>query len=149
MSSRKGTHELPLRIEVRDPVPGVALALQRGRDEVVPPTSATAAAVTFDLSVRVDLPRGDGPVRFYGPFTQGPPGGRFVYVTVGKRARQPRSPWDRRAKVPLGGITAAQVREVLETGGVLAVAFEGRGKDGTPTCATVKLGEGAWRRVAA
>lgn len=149
MPSRKGTHELPLRIEVRDPVPGVALALQRGRDEVVPPTSVTAAAATFDMSVRADLPNDNGPVGFYGPFTQGPPSGRFVYVTVGKRAGQPGSCWDRRAKVPLGGITAAQVREALETGGVLAVAFDGRGKDGTPTCATVKLGEGAWRRVPA
>jgi hypothetical protein len=140
----KGAHELPLRIVVTDRVPGVALALQRGTDEIVPPTSVSQEQVTFDLIVRVDLPASEGRVGFYGPFAQGPPSGRFVYITVGQRAGQPSSPWDRRAKVPLGGITAAQVREALKSGRMLTVAFAGRGKDGTPTCATVKLAPDSW-----
>lgn len=138
----KGAHELALRIVVRDPVPGVALALQRGSDEHVPPTSVTSEAVTFDLTVRVDVPPGDGAPLFYGPFTQGPPTSRFVYIGVGQRAGQPTSPWDRRIKVPLGGITAGQVRAAIASGGVLTSTFGGRGKDGTPVCATVKVG--AW-----
>lgn len=139
-----GAHELPVRIAVRDPLPGVALALQSGRDERVRPATTTDTVVTFDFTVRVDLPADGGPPRFHGPFTQGPPRERFVYIGVGKRAGQPGSCWDRRAKVPLDGITADQVREVLERGGVLRVSFAGRGKDGTPTCATVKLPPDAW-----
>lgn len=138
----KGAHELALRIVVRDPVPGVALALQRESDEHVPPTSVTSEAVTFDLTVRVDVPEGEGPVPCYGPFTQGPPSARFVYIGVGQRAGQPASPWDRRIKVPLSGITARQVRSALASGDVLTATFGGRGKDGTPVCATVKVG--AW-----
>ena len=144
MPSRKGAHELPLRIAVRHPLPGVALALQSGRDDRVMPTSETDTMVTFDFVVRVDLPADDGPPRFHGPFTQGPPHGRFVYIGVGQRAGQPESCWDRRAKVPIGGITAEQVADVLAHGGRLAVAFEGRGRDGGPTCASVKLEEGDW-----
>lgn len=147
MPTQKGAHELPLRIEVQHPVPGVALMLQSGRDELIPPTASSDTLVRFDLVVRVDLPKGDGSPGFYGPFTQGKPQERFVYICVGKRAGQPRSEWDRRAKIPLGGITTAQVREVLAKGGVLAVAYAGRGRDGSPTCATVKLPAGAWRVV--
>ncbi len=143
----KGEHELSLRIEVRDPIPGVALVLQRGKDEIVRPTATSATQVTFDFTVRVDVPPGDAPLGFYGPFTQGKPDERFVYVCVGKRAGQPQSAWDRRAKIPLTGITKAQVREGLAKGGVLAVAYPGRGRDGGPTCATVKLPAGAWRVV--
>jgi hypothetical protein len=123
---------------VKGPVPGVALALQRGSDEHVPPMSTTPDAVTFALTVRVDIPGGDGAPQFCGPFTQGPPSARFVYLGVGQRAGQPSSPWDRRIKVPLAGITAGQVRAAIASGGVLTATFGGRGKDGTPVCATVR-----------
>lgn len=129
---------------MRQPLPGVALALQSGRDDRVMPTSTSDTLVTFDFMVRVDLPADGGPPRFHGPFTHGPPRERFVYITVGKRAGQPQSPWDRRAKVPLGGITAAQVREALTGGRMVSLAFAGRGKDGGPACATVRLEEGDW-----
>ncbi|HPF61358.1 MAG: hypothetical protein KC544_11510 [Gemmatimonadetes bacterium] len=147
MPSQKGAHELPLRIEVTNPLPGVALVLQSGKDGSVPPTATSSAKVTFDFTVRVDLPDDDGTPTFYGPFTQGPPHGRFVYICVGKRAGQYASPWDRRAKIPLGGITATQVREALAIGGRLALAYPGVGRDGGPTCATVKLPGDAWRVV--
>ena len=39
----------------------------------------------FRLAVRVTLPDGEGPVGFFGPFTQGPPKERFVYVNAGRQ----------------------------------------------------------------
>jgi hypothetical protein len=137
--------ELPLRIVIDEPVPGVHLCLQKGKGELIEPTSVTPRAVIFDFTVRVGPPRAGGAPTFLGPFTQGPPDDRFVYVSVGKRAGQHDSPWDRRAKVPLT-ITAAQVNAALaKAGAALEVHFPGRGRDGGPTCAMVKLPDGAWR----
>ena len=49
---------VPLRITILNPVPGVALMLQKGRDETVAPSTQSPDAVTFDCTVRV---RFDGP----------------------------------------------------------------------------------------
>ena len=85
-------------------------------------------------------------IRWLGEFVQGPGADRFIYVTVGKRAGQPDSPWDRRAKVKLASITPGQVREVVERPGrVLEARFDGVGRDGGPNCATVPLIGDGWR----
>jgi hypothetical protein len=144
--------ELPLRITVVDPVPGVWLRLQSGRADLVEASISTLSELSFDFWVRVGSPQPDGRSTFLGAFAQGPPTGRFVYVNTGVRAGQPRTPWDRRAKIPLGGISPGQVSAVLkEPGSFLEVRFPGRGPDGGPTCATVRLPPGAWvlRRKAA
>jgi hypothetical protein len=87
------------------------------------------------------------PSRFLGPFTQGPPTARFVYVTSGQSAGQPGSCWNRRAKIPLGGITWSLLEQVLaKKGAVLEVQIEGTGRDGGPACATVPLAR-TWRVV--
>jgi hypothetical protein len=133
---------------VTDPVPGVWLALQSGRSAIVPPTSVSPTAVTFDLTVEASPPNPAGTVVFYGSFTQGPPTGRFVYITVGTRAGQPGSPWERRAKIPLRGISAELVaRTAAQPGRVLEVRVGGRGRDGSPVCATVKLAPDAWQVI--
>ena len=138
--------ELPLRIIVDEPVPGVLLRLQRGKDELVKATSESAKDVVFDFTVRIGAPQPGGAPNFLGPFTQGPPAVRFVYIRVGRSAGQPNTPFDRRAKIPLGGITSELLARVLKKpGSVLEVHIPGKGKDGTPTCATVKLQPGAWR----
>jgi hypothetical protein len=134
--------ELPLRIVVDGPTPGVRLRLQRGRGELVEPASETASEVAFDFTVRVDLSR--GAPNFLGPFTQGTPAARFVYVCIGQNAGQHDSPWSRRAKIPLTDISAAQVKETLAKGGRLEVHYAGQGRNG-PTCATVRLPPGAWQ----
>jgi hypothetical protein len=139
---------LALRIMVEQPLAGVALALQHGKDTLEPPTVSSPALVMFDLVVRLGAPQADGRPRFLGPYAQGPAAARFVYVCVGRRAGQADTPWDRRAKVPLGGITPAQVKAVLAVPGKrLAVRFPGRGADGGPTCATVRLAPNAWQLV--
>ncbi|MES2306500.1 MAG: DUF5990 family protein [Gemmatimonadota bacterium] len=140
------TDVLALRIIVRDPVPGVALRMQSGQFNLIEPTSASPTAVVFDFNVRVSLPESDGPVGFYGPVTQGPPAKRFVYINVGSYAGQDGGGWNRRAKIPLTGISAELVRRALaEPGSVLKVSIAGRGRDGTPVCASVKVPPDAWQ----
>jgi hypothetical protein len=137
-------HELPLRIVVLNPPPGVRFAVQRGRHELLPPAHASADALTFELSARTAA-RGEG-VNVLGPFAQGPPADRFIYVNSGTGAGQAGTPWSRRAKVKTAGITAALVDEALATPGArLEARIAGRARDGGPCCATVPLLDGGWR----
>ena len=46
--------------------------------------------------------------------------------------------WSRRAKLPLIGVTKEQIEDILNNTGILACEFDGVGRDGGPTCATVK-----------
>lgn len=71
------------------------------------------ADVVVDCSVRPGAPQADGTPNLLGPFTQGSAATRFVDVCVGRRAGQATSPWDGRVKVPLAGITQAQVKALL------------------------------------
>ena len=136
-------HEIPLRIVLRRPPAGVAFALQRGETQAGHDVTLECVQqadgrgdLAFECTVRV-RPQPDGTLRFLGPFAHGPTAGRFVYITVGQRAGQPSSPWDRRAKIPLAGITSEQVNEVVARGGaVIEAAIEGTLPDGSPTCAT-------------
>lgn len=133
---------VPARIVVVAPPPGVAYGLQRGRSEIVGSATSRGADLQFDFTLLV-VPGPDGSPRFSGDFVQGPSGGKFVYVTCGKRAGQPMSPWDRRVKIQLHSVTWAVVEEVLQgSGKVLQARFAGVGRDGTPACATVPLLEG-------
>jgi hypothetical protein len=136
--------ELPFRITVLDPPRGVVFRLQRGRSELLPPSKETAHALTFDFTLRVEPGTGDAPPRLLGPFAQGPPAKRFVYVSSGKHAGQPESCWDRRAKVPLGGVDASLIEQAARRGGVIETQIAGTGRDGGPACATVPL-IGGWR----
>jgi len=137
---------ITFRLIIRNPLPGVALCVQRGRDGLLAPIAVAADATTFEFALDV-LVRTDGSMQLRGPEVQGPPGGRFVYVTVGTRAGQFDSPWDRRAKVPLAGLHDADFLAAIEDpGAVLVGTIDGRGRDGGPACARVPLVGGGWRR---
>ena len=135
--------ELPLRITLAGPPEGVLFCLQRGRDERVAPVRADGGDLSFDLSVRV-VSRPDGALDFRGPFVQGRPGGRFVYVRSGTSAGDHGSCWSRRAKIGLEGILPAQVDEATRPGRVLEGRIPGRAGDGGPSCGTVPLLDGGW-----
>lgn len=140
--------ELALRIIVEQPLAGVALALQRGKDTLEPPAVTSPAFVVFDLAVQLGAPQRDGSPNFLGPYTQGPAATRFVYLCVGRRAGQRTSSWDGRIKVPLTGIAPAQVKTLLAASGKrLAVRFPGQSSNGSPTLATVRLPATAWKLV--
>ena len=76
---------------------------------------------------------------------QGPAAGRFVYIDIGSCAGQIGTPWSRRLKIPLTGITADMIRRASGPGdGVLEAHVAGTGRDGTPACASVKS-FGGWK----
>lgn len=130
-----------VRVVLSASPPGVDFSLQSGRA-----ANATAVNVqrgngrdlTFDFELTVGAPRGGSP-NFTGPFAQGTAAERFVYLCVGTCAGQAGSPWTRRIKVPLAAITAEQVATALASAGRLQATIPGTGKDGTPSCATVRL----------
>ncbi|HYW11960.1 MAG TPA: DUF5990 family protein [Longimicrobium sp.] len=141
--------ELALRIVIVRPLAGVVYRVQRGRGELLGPVAESADALVFDLSVRTGS-RADGAPNFLGPFAQGRPDDRFVYVSSGTRAGQPGSCWSRRAKVRLAGISAGLVARALDTpGAALQVRIPGAMQDGGPVCASVRPLEGGWSLVTA
>jgi hypothetical protein len=138
--------ELPIRIVVADPVPGLAIALQRGQGEktsLVPPARQSNDEVAFDLEVTVDGRLPDGRPRLLGPYVQGPPGGRFVYLSVGKYTGQADSPWAGRVKVPLGDIGWVEI-DALPPGKPLVARAPGKSPKGGPALASVRLLPPGW-----
>ena len=127
---------LRLRIVVTEPIPSVHFALQRGKSDLVAPTSRGPELI-FDFSVLADL--SSDPLRLTGEFTQGPPATRFIYINSGSYAGQPGKIWSRRAKVPITGITAQLAKDAIASNGVLQAAVYGIAKDGGPFCASVPL----------
>lgn len=136
-------HEIPVRIIVQDPLPGVAMLVQKGKDELLGPTTASADALTFDLTITVDLTP-NAPPNFLGKFAQGPKHQRFIYVNSGAQAGQHNTTWSRRAKVSLMTITAEQITELVSSGGRFEAAIHGRSRDGGPVCASVPV-IGGWK----
>lgn len=131
--------EVRLRISVQHPLAGVQFRLQQGRADLVAPTRVTPDSIQFEFTLRPGPPRGGRPT-LRGPAAQGPPDGRFVYINSGRRAGQQGTGWDRRAKVPLRGITTALLNAALTNGQqVLEARIAGTGPDGGPACATVPL----------
>ena len=145
MKAKKKTEEettLALRITLVEPPRDVAFCLQSGKSDHVQVSRAKGETLSFDLSVRVrEAP--DGSPRFLGPFTQGPASARFVYVNSGTSAGDARSPWTRRAKIALGGLTWPLIKKVAgKSGAFLEGRIRGRSKDGGPICASTPLLDG-------
>jgi hypothetical protein len=128
------------------PPPGVAIAMQRGataRADLVAPVSASAEGLVFEFGVRADLSAAGKPPRLLGPFVQGPPDARFVYINSGIYAGKEHPAWGRRAKVPLKGLTVALI-ERLPASQRLEARIAGRSRDGGPACASVPLLAPGW-----
>lgn len=146
----KSDRQLLLRITLVQPPAGVTFCLQRGQAELVSAVRSGGEDLSFDLDVRVGDPLPDGRPSFLGPFTQGPREARFVYVSSGIRAGEAGSGWDRRAKVPLSGISWDLIEEALASpGAFLEARIQGTSRDGGPVCATIPLLDGGWRVVRA
>lgn len=146
----KQDRELPLRITVLDPPAGVTFRLQRGKgqDDLVPPSRVTDDRLEFDFTVRASPGLKDGRPNLLGPFTQGSPADRFVYINSGTLAGQAGSCWTRRAKVKLTGISGEMIEPLLSgTEAILEARIAGTAKDGGPCCATVPLLDGGWKIV--
>ncbi len=135
------TQELTLRIVLESPPPGVDFALQKGSGnnyEVVQKQRSANKDLLFELKIGVRENKSSD-FTFAGPFVQGPPQERFIYIDIGTSAGQIDSVWTRRLKVPLRGITQAIIKRLLTNSSlVLQTKVPGTAKDGGPNCATVK-----------
>lgn len=142
--------QLSLRIVVVRPLAGVTMQLQRGKTALQPPAFVRPGMLGFETVVRLGPIRPGRPPNFLGEFAHGTPADRFIYVNSGVHAGQPDSCWDRRAKVPLGGISWELIEKYEATpGAMLEARIEGTMKKGGPVCASVSLLDGGWRVIRA
>ena len=137
--------ELNLRIILQSPPLGVDFALQKGSGnnfEIIQKQRSSSGDLSFTFTIKVKEDKKAVP-NFLSPFVQGPVGERFVYIGIGKFAGQYDSPWDRRLKVPLRDISWDIIDQMIVNSNlILETKVPGTGKDGTPTCATVKPFDG-------
>lgn len=118
-----------LRLTITDPVPGLHYWRQDAKDAAHDIRLSTEAPLTFDMPVdlRPDGKLGGTFVRREGPTR------RFVYIAIG--GGMPGLPVvSRRAKIDVHDIPS----DLLKPGAVIEATLPGRGKDGTPACATVR-----------
>lgn len=125
--------EIALRIVLHQPPAGVDFALQKGRGsgyETDQKQRSKGDDLEFNFTVTVKSGKEVLP-DFAGPFVQGARGDRFVYLDIGTYAGQANTPWARRLKIPLSGITW----EMVKARAVLLARVPGTGTDGGPSCA--------------
>ncbi len=141
---------LPIQVILIAPPPGVDFGVQEGKGndyKTIAVQRSKAGDLQLGCTITVKGDRADGPPNFAGPISQGPPTGRFIYIDIGKSAGQFDSCWQRRIKIPLEGITWEMIDSVLDTSNrCLQATIPGTGKDGGPSCATVRPIDG-WKVV--
>ena len=144
----KKDSEVRLRIILVAPPAGVDFGIQDGKGndyKTIQKQRSKEDDLTFEVTATIKDNRDDGLPNFLGRLMQGPAKERFVYIDIGKLAGQSDSCWDRRIKVPLIGITWELIEKVTKDPTlVLEARFPGTGKDGGPSCATVKPTDG-WK----
>jgi hypothetical protein len=119
--------------------PGLCVAVQKGREELVDVTPVGGGAVTFDVPVSFD---GD----WRGPFVQGPKKERFVYLVWGTREGSGDVLRQGRSKIMLGPVVDL-FEEAVAKGRGLAVDLDLTDGKGGPRHAQVKGDAADWRLV--
>ena len=142
--------ELKFRIVLEKPPAGVDFALQKGKGsnyQIVRKQRSGTGDLIFEFTATAKADGRTAVPNLLGPFVQGPPGARFVYIGIGVFAGQVETVWSRRLKIPLGGVTASILDQLArDPTAVLETHVPGTGKDGGPNCATVKPFKG-WKLV--
>jgi hypothetical protein len=139
--------EISLKILLQNPIDGIVYGLQKGKGpgyEIVQAQPGKGRHLAFDFVVQVK--QADGSViSLSGPFVQGTPGNRFVYINIGSYAGQAGASWSGRLKVPL---SEADFQNTFTDGGEYywSCTVPGRTGDGKPVFATVKPFSG-WSKL--
>lgn len=129
--------DISLRIILERPTVGVIYGLQKGKGndyETVQKQMSNGSDIHFEFNVKV-IP-GDHP-NFLGPFTQGGVSDRFIYIDIGTYAGQQQTIWSRRLKIPLN-ISKDMIDRLSSSDALVARVAGSGGKDGGPTCGTIK-----------
>jgi len=141
-------YELTLKVILEKPPRDVDFALQKGKGAKYDTTQRQRSEgkdLYFKFTVGVKMTGENATPNFLGPFVQGPPEERFIYIDIGTYAGQIDSCWSRRLKIPLKGITRDMIdRLSADSELLLETRVLGTGKDGGPNCATPKPFDG-WK----
>src|SRR5262249_36473292 len=133
--------QITFRIVLESPPAGVDIGLQKGsgsKYETVQKQRSNSKDLRFEFTAELKpSPKTNAPI-LSGPFVQGPPDGRFVYLDIGTYAGQSDSIWARRLKIPLTGVIPQLTGEASAADVTFETRVPGTGRDGGPTCATVK-----------
>lgn len=133
--------EFTLRIILENPTPGVDFGLQQGKGskyETIQKQRSIGKNLIFEFRVKIKAGKNNA-LALTGPFVQGSRDDRFVYIDIGTFAGQKESPWSRRLKIPLTGISHEIINKSLEVSDLKIEAIvPGTGKGGGPNCGTVK-----------
>lgn len=135
--------KLILRIILSNPTVGVVFGLQQGSGsqyETIQKQKCTSQELIFSCPVIfIGDENKDPQPKPSGPFVQGSAPNKFIYIDIGTCAGQTDTPWSRRLKIPLSGITWYLLHQLAANPTlVLGTQVEGTGRDGGPNCATVK-----------
>jgi hypothetical protein len=132
--------QVTLRIILERPPSGIDFGVQEGHGsdyKTVQTQRSSKQDLRFEFPIRVKEGKNGRPT-FLGSFAQGPADNRFIYLDIGTYAGQINTPWSRRLKIPLAGITWPMIEQSSEGSLIIEVRVPGTGKDGGPTCGTVK-----------
>ena len=132
--------QVTLRVIVESPPGDVDFGVQEGHGndyKTVQKQRYTKQDLRFEFLIRVNEGK-NGQPNFLGSFAQGPANNRFIYLDIGTYAGQSNTPWGRRLKIPLAGITWPMIQQASDASLVIEVRVPGTGRDGGPTCGTVK-----------
>lgn len=121
----------------------VRLGIQKGK-EVVEDVPGNARSVTFKCPFRVEKNADTGKPNLLGPYAQGTPQERFIYLCWGERKGHG---WDgfRRAKVHLKDLEWKPVEKALSSGKPIKAVIKMTDKKGGPLCASVKEDNIEWQ----
>ena len=139
--------DLGLKIVLARAPAGYAFCLQRGKGakaERLDYVEADDDDIAFELTVTLRQGKQPDMPDFSGPFVQGPPGGRFFYLCVGRCSMVAEPHWTGRVKVPLNSITWPLARRVATGAGRLEARYAASRPDGQPVLASVKLLDDGW-----
>lgn len=139
--------DLALKIVLVGPPTGYAFCLQRGKGakaERLDYVEADDDDIAFELTVTLRQGKQPDMPDFGGPFVQGPPGGRFFYLCVGRCSMIAEPHWTGRVKVPFYSITWPLARQAASGDGRLEARYTASRADGRPVLASVKLLDDGW-----
>ena len=142
--------DVRLKVTLVNPPAGIDFGLQTGSgnnyEKMQIQRSGPHTNLTFQFTIAIKGEKSkDKFPKLSGPFVQGNAGDKFVYIDIGTAAGQTNTPWSRRLKIPLTGITWDIIEKIFTGDGLLLESHvPGTGKDGGPNCATVKPFDG-WK----
>lgn len=134
--------ELTLEITLHDSLNGILYGLQKGAGtnyNTIQKQEGGSPALTF--TCEVVCKKAEDHLNFLGPFCQGTPKERFVYIDIGTYSSITDSISGGRLKIPLYGINPETIAGIQQ-GSTLQTSVSALGKRGKPAFGTVKPFEG-------